>query len=204
MTIRKGEEWGEAGALSAGGVVITSDAEARTVITERKRASRPVPDLGLVGGDLWRTLGGSPDPERLRSPDARRLPVDLGAVLVDGRLHWFVAHLVARRGWWRGRAVVAANAQWLGRWNVAPAAHPNDGRLDLLEAHVPVGERWKVRGRLPSGSHLPHPGIRARKVTAEQIDLQHPMPVRLDGLVVGEGRHLSIRAEPDAITVVVG
>lgn len=203
MTIRKGEDWGEAGPLPDDGVVVSSDAEARAVVEEHRRANRPVPALGLVGGALWRTLGGTADPDRLTSPDARRLPVDLGSVLVDGRLFWFVAHLTAHRGWWRGRAVVAANAQWIGSWNVAPAGHPNDGRLDLLEADVPVGERLKVRARLASGTHLPHPAIRARKVDAVQLDLPPGTRVRLDGVSVGRAETLSIRTEPDALTVVV-
>lgn len=203
MTIRKGQEWGEPGPLAADGVVVASDAEAREVVTEHRRTNRPVPELGLVGGDLWRTLGASSDAAGLGAPDARRLTVDLGAVLVDGRLHWFVAHLVAHRGWWRGRAVVVANAQWLGRWNVAPTAHPNDGRLDVLEADVAMGERWKVRSRLRSGDHLPHPDIRLRKVPATQLELDRRQPIRLDGTLVGTAQHLSVRTEPDAITVVV-
>lgn len=203
MTIRKGATWGEPGPLPDDGVVVSSDAEARAVVEEARRAGRDVPTLGLVGGDLWRTLGGRSDAGRLRGPEARRLPVDLGSVLVDGRIFWFVAHLAAHRGWWRGRALVVANAQWLGAWNVAPSGHPNDGRLDVIEARVPVGERLKVRARLPSGSHLPHPAISVRRVDAVQLDLGRPTPVRLDGVPVGEARSLSVRTEADALTVVV-
>ncbi|MEX2659687.1 MAG: hypothetical protein WD232_08315, partial [Acidimicrobiales bacterium] len=107
MTIRKGQAWGEAKPLPGDGVVVHTDAEARRVVTEALRANRPVPPLGLVGGDLCRTLGGTGDEGRLRSEVATTVPCDLGVALLDGRLHWFVAHLVARRGWWRGRAWVA-------------------------------------------------------------------------------------------------
>src|SRR5690606_11974114 len=65
----------------------------------------PISPLGLVGGDLCRTLGGRGDVDRVRSDAGMRLPTDLGAVLLDGVQHWFVAHLVARRSWWRGRIV---------------------------------------------------------------------------------------------------
>ena len=95
-----------------------------------------------------------------------QLPVDLGAVLLDGRLHWFVAHLVSRHGWWRGRVVAAMNAQYLGRWDVAPRGHPNDGRLDVLDADLPFDERLQVRARLKAGTHVPHPRIDERHVTA--------------------------------------
>jgi diacylglycerol kinase family enzyme len=130
-------------------------------------------------------------------------PCDLGAVLLDGRLHWFVASLVARGPWWRGRAWLAMNAAWLGPWNVAPRAHPDDGLLDTFDARVPAGQRPGVRRRLPLGAHLPHPAIAERRARAAQTRLERPLAVRLDGEVVGEARDLSVRVEPDALTIVV-
>src|SRR3954454_20441272 len=100
MTVRKGESWGCPGPLPADGVLVRSDAEARAVIETCRRQDDPIPVLGLLGGDLCRTLGGRGDESRLHGSDAQTFAVDLGAVLVDGRLHWFVAHLVARRSWW--------------------------------------------------------------------------------------------------------
>jgi diacylglycerol kinase family enzyme len=184
-------------------VVVSSDRQARAIITAARRASEPIPPLGLIGGDLCRTLGGTGDEARLRSDAAMQLPVDLGAVLVDGRLHWFVAHLVARRGWWRGRVVAAMNAQFLGPWDVAPRGHPNDGRLDVFDADLPFDERLQVRSRLKAGTHVPHPRIAERHVSAVQLDLDRPTPVRLDGDDVGTARTLVVHVEPDALLCVV-
>jgi hypothetical protein len=205
VTIRKGEAWGETGALPAGGVVVRSDAEARAVVTAARRAGEPVPPLGLLGGDLCRTLGGRGDEARLRSDDAVRVPVDLGEVLIDGRRHWFVAHLVARRGWWRGRIVAAMNAEFLGDWDVAPRAHPGDGVLDVLDvgAGMSLGDRWRARSRLATGGHLPHPAIAVSRRQAVQIDLDSPTPVWLDGERVADARTLSIRVASDALRCVV-
>lgn len=203
MTIKKGEPWGEPGPLPRHGVLVRSDAEARAIVTAARRAGEPIPPLGLLGGDLCRTLGGTGDEDRLRSDAAMHLPVDLGAVLVDGRLHWFVAHLVSRRGWWRGRVVAAMNAQFLGAWDVVPRGHPNDGRLDVLDADLPFDERLQVRSRLKTGTHLPHPRIEERHVSALQVDLARPTPVFLDGEDVGPGTTLLIRVEPDALICVV-
>jgi hypothetical protein len=203
MPIARGEAWGSPGPLPDDGVVVRSDAGARAVVEAARRAGRPVPPLGLLGGDLCRTLGGRGDEDRLRSPAAVRLPVDLGAVLLDGRLHWFVAHLVARRRLWRGRALLAMNAEWLGRWDVAPRAHPGDGLLDVYETRLGLADLAAVRRRLPHGAHLPHPGIRERRVRALQLTLDPPLPVALDGVVLGPATSLSIRVEPDAVTVVV-
>lgn len=204
MTIRKGEQWGTTGALADDGVVVRSDAEAREVVTVARRAGEVPPPLGLLGGDLCRTVGGTGDEARLRSAEARRLPVDLGAVLVDGRLHWFVAHLLVRRSvsplsWWTGRVVGVMNAQFRGVWNVAPRAHPNDGRLDVLDAQLGVGDRVKARRRLRYGSHVPHPQVTQRRVDAVQFEFDRPMALWLDGEAAGMVRRLSVRVEPDAL-----
>jgi hypothetical protein len=203
VIIAKGRPWGEPGPLPAGGVVVRSDAEARAVVAAARREMRPVPALGLVGGDLCRTLGGTGDERRLRSSEGMRFPVDLGEALLDGTLHPFVAHLVARGPGWLGRVVVAMNAEWLGPWDLGPRSHPNDGLLDTYDARIPLGDLLKVRARLPTGTHLPHPAIRERRTRALQVELDRPTPVRLDGERVGSARLLSLRVEPDALTVVV-
>ena len=174
-------------------------------MTGARRAGAPIPPLGLLGGDLCRTLGGTGDEARLRSDEALRAPVDLGAVLVDGRLHWFVAHLVARTSWWRGRIVAAMNAQCIGRWDVAPRSHPGDGLLDVVDvsSSMGLGDRLKARRRLATGGHVPHPRIATRRVAAVQVDLSPRPTVWLDGESVGPAAALSVRLEPDALLCVV-
>jgi hypothetical protein len=203
MAVERGEAWGERGTLPADAVLVRSDAEARSIVTEAKRTERPIPPLGLLGGDLCRTVGGRGDEARLRSGEAMLLPVDLGSVLLDGRIHWFVAHLVARRSWWRGRIVAAMNAQFLGDWDVAPRSHPGDGKLDLFDADLSFGDRLKARRRLPLGTHVPHPGITERRVNAVQLDFDRPTPVWLDGERIGDASNLSVRVEPDALLCIV-
>lgn len=203
MTIEKGQLWGEPGGLPAGGVIVHSDAEARAVVEAARRAGEPVPALGLLGGDLCRTLGGTGDASRIRTPEAMRLPVDLGAVLLDGRLHWFVAHLVARRTWLHGRVLAAMNAEFIGRWDVAPRSHPNDGRLDFLGGFLTAGDRWKARARLPLGTHVPHPAIVEQRDRSLQFESEQALAIRLDGELVGTAKALSVRVEPDALICVV-
>ena len=170
MPIAKGSPYGEPGAIPDGLVVVRSDAEARAVLEEARRERRPYPALGLLGGDLCHTLGGGSSP----ALHGVRFPVDLGVVLADGRLHLFVAHLVARTRLWT-RAFVAMNAQWLDDWNLGPRAHPNDGLLDTYDVHLKPGQLAAVRSRLPHGAHLPHPGIKERRAPAVQIELDRQL-----------------------------
>jgi diacylglycerol kinase family enzyme len=95
------------------------------------------------------------------------------------------------------------NAQWLGEWNLAPRAHPGDGRLETFDVTMGLGDRLKARSRLRDGSHLPHPDIVHRRTSATQVDLDRATPVWLDGERIDTARTLSIRVEPDALQVVV-
>ncbi|MGZ4704831.1 MAG: hypothetical protein ACXWCM_08185 [Acidimicrobiales bacterium] len=203
MTIRRGEPWGEPATLPADGVIVRSDAEARAIVTEARRTGRPVPALGLLGGDLCRTLGGRGDEERLRSTEAMSFPCDLGVAELDGERHWFVAHAIARRSWWRGRVVAAMNAQWLGAWDLGPRSHPDDGLLDITDGTLPTGERLEARRRLPTGTHLPHPALAVTRTASAELELDPPLDLWLDSQKVGRGRHLVLTIEPDALRIVV-
>lgn len=203
MTIRRGEEWGRRAPLAEDGVVVRDDAELHHLVEGARRGGLAVPPVGLLGGDLARTLGATGDEARLRSSIATTVVCDLGAALLDGRLHWFASSLVARGPWWRGRAYVVMSAAWLGPWNIAPRAHPGDGLLDVLDARIPAGQLLAVRRRLPLGDHLPHPAIRTERTSATQTELERPLDVWLDGVHAGRARRISVRVEPDALTVTV-
>jgi hypothetical protein len=175
---------------------VQTDAEAGRLVNERCRTGAEIPPIGLLGGDLCRTLGGRGDEAHLRGPDSIELPIDVGAVLVDGRLHRFVAHLVARRRLWSGEVVVAMNAEWCGSLCLGPRAHPGDGLLDVTRGTLSPADRLKARRRARSGSHLPHPNLRVERVSALQASFERPVDVWLDGVRVGTARSLSVRVEP--------
>ena len=204
MTIAKGRPWGEAQPLPEDGVIVGTDAEAAGVVAAAREAGARVPTIGLLGGDLCRTLGGRGEVARLRSARAVTFPIDLGVVVADGRSHLFVAHAIARNRVWT-RAVVVMNAQWIGPWNAGPRAHPNDGLLDAYEARVALGDVRQIRRRALTGSHLPHPGIRERRSPSCRFSLAPPLGLWLDGVAVAGGpvSDLRIEVEPDALRVVV-
>ncbi len=197
----KGQDWGEIAPVPSDAVWAADDTEAVIAIEEARRAGNDIPPVCLVGGDLARTLGGRGDRERLQAEGGTHVPVDLGAALVDGQLHWFVAHLVARGSWLHGRIVIAANAAFIGSWNIAPRAHPGDGRLDVLDGNPPFGDRLRARRRLPAGTHVPHPAIEVRRTAAAQFEFHRPTRVWLDGRPVGRASSVSVRLETAAVDV---
>jgi hypothetical protein len=204
VTIRKGEPWGTTGALPDGAVVARTDADARLALEAARRLGVDAV-VGLLGGDLCRTLGGRGDEARLRSPAASRLPVDVGRAWLDGREVVFCAHLVARRSWWRGRLLAVMNAQYLGAWDLAPTGHPNDGRLDVVDVspEMSLRDRLRARKRLPLGTHVPHPAVATRRVRELDVTFARPLRVWADGLLEGEVTHLRVECAPDALLAVV-
>jgi hypothetical protein len=204
VTIAKGQPWGVAAPLPPDGVIVHSDAEARLAVEAARAAGEPPPTLGLLGGDLCKTMGGLRDEDRLRSDEAITFPVDLGSVELDGgESRCFVAHAIVRGPVWIGRAVVVMNAQWVGEWDLGPRAHPNDGLFDVTDGALPLGDLGKARRRARTGTHLPHPALRTSRVSQLEVDLDRPRSVWLDGTRVGRARRITVRVEPDALRVVV-
>jgi hypothetical protein len=205
VTIARGQAWGELGPLPDDGVIVRTDAEAAAVVAAARAAGADPPPIGLLGGDLCRTVGGRGDEARLHRDDAARLVVDLLVVRLDeGPEQIAVAHVLAhRRSWLLGPTVAVMNAAWIGEWNVAPRAHPNDGVADVLRADLGIGDRLKARARLPLGTHVPHPGITMERRRDDTIELTRPTPVFLDRRAAGRARRIDLRVEPDAVRIVV-
>lgn len=203
MTIKKGELWGEPGPLANDGLVVASDAEARRELEAAAADGRAIRELGLTGGDLARTLGARDGASRLGTDASMRLPIDAVQVFLDDEEHWFAAHLVARRPLWQGDFTVIMNAEYLGEWRMAPASHPNDGRVDVITGRLSLGDRFKARSRLTAGMHLPHPDISVRRLRKVDLVLDGRVPVALDGEMVGRPRNVRVIVHPDAVIGVV-
>jgi putative lipid kinase YegS-like protein len=193
MTIRKGEEWGSPVSRPADLVIAAGDAELARLI-----AADPSGAYGLGGGDLFRSLGSPP----LRA-SMQLLPVDALRVRVDDQELLAVAHVVARIGWWRGPLLAVCNCAYLGAWNVAPRAHPNDGHFDVVEVAetMSLRQRWQARRRLPLGTHLPHPAIAVRTAESAAWSFDPPRTIYLDGVERGRASRLEITISPDHFSI---
>ncbi len=201
VSLRRGTDWGSPGEIPDGAVRVDDDAALADLVGAAFRAGREPPPVCLLGGDLARTLGARPDRPRVASGRAARFRVDAGVALLDGRRRWFVAHLLVARRLWRGSFLVVANAAFRGEANIAPRAHPGDGRLDTLQGRLGPGQRWEARRRLVSGTHVPHPDIRQARVTRARYELDPRARVVVDGRHWGRGRELLVRVEPGAVEV---
>lgn len=190
MPIRKGEDWGTSGPLPDDAPEADSDAAVAAAVRGGSTHVRP------LAGDLARTIGVSP--ASLARPVATLLPCDLVAVELDGTAAGVAAaHVRVGRNLRRGIAVM--NAAFVGAWNVAPRAHPGDGKLDVATFALGRVDWWKARRRLPSGAHVPHPQVEIRRHESFGIELPEPAPVSIDGVAAGSARAVRCTIMPDAV-----
>lgn len=187
MTVDRGQPWGDAYEPTRFEPTATTDAEAAELI----RASDGQP-VRLGGGDLYFSLGGR------SSGECHVLPIDLLEVRTDNENHWAVAHIVARGPWWSGRCVVAMNATHMGRRNLGPRAHPNDGLVDITDGRLGVADRMKALRRARSGTHIPHPDLSYRRVEEFSTDFESPRLLMVDGTRVGSTTRIDVIVHADA------
>ncbi len=210
MTIRRGEDWGEAGPLAAGAPVCADDRSAAAALAAQRDAGVPVPEVGLTGGDLHRCLGGPRRGEtELRTGMGTRYPVDLLALECtdpDGS----VRHLLALnsvvvgtgRTFWRGRWTVLMNGTFWNDWDLGPRAHPNDGRVDVTDGTLPRRVVREARRRAATGTHLPHPDLVESRTAEHVVDGLAGRRLLVDGAEVPTPAALVVRVLPDAAVVV--
>ena len=200
MTIKPGQEWGRELAEPAHAVARTSDADVAVAYIAGETGP-----FAVGAGDLWRAVGapGGPTYRHVVPVDALEVRLDDGEDLLA------VAHVVVRRpgrlGWWRGRIVAICNVDYVGEWNVAPRAHPNDGRADVVDVagSMPLRARWQAWRRLPHGAYVPHPAISTRSVREATFEFDQPAAVWLDGVRSGSASTLTVKVRPDAFELYI-
>lgn len=202
MTIKKGSDYGVQAPMPEGAPVVSSDAQLRDVVLSLRTGGGNPPTVGLVGGDLCKTLGGSGDTARLFGNDGLTVPIDLVIASIDGVDVPFVAHLIVGKPFCPG-FVAVMNAQWLGPLDLGPRSHPGDGLVDITSGSLKWRQRRIARSRARTGTHLPHPSLSHKRTNLETLTFERPLPICVDGALEVEGRSLSLRVEPDAFYVVV-
>lgn len=197
MTVKPGADWGEIVPTPVDGIELASDAELAAAVDRGE--ARP---LVLRGGDLFATVGAP-----RRTTTSVRVSIDVLRLTADGETFTAVAHAVVRTpgrlGWWRGPILGVMNVDHIGRADVAPRAHPNDGGFDVVRvsASMSVRSRWQAWRRLPTGTHVPHPDIATHRSRGEDFRFDRPLALRVDGVERGTVRSLSVRVGPDAAVI---
>ncbi|MGA1053030.1 MAG: hypothetical protein ACO3WU_12090 [Ilumatobacteraceae bacterium] len=196
MTIRRGEQWGSEVVDRPEVRIAADDAELAAWI-----AHEPGGAYGVSGGDLHRTIG-HPSNER---GTLWRLPIDVLHVRTESSVHLAVAHVAIRRWWWRGPLIFVCNVDHVGRWNVAPRAHPNDGRFDVVtvDASMSIRDRAEFRRRLPTRRHVPPPSVVVETATTWSWQAPSGARVRVDGRDIGVHTSLEVSLESDFAALLV-
>ena len=224
MTIEKGKDWGTRAIIATTVPAVESDAGLADLFSVDRTSGSPSlegPDVVALlaheasstdprqsSGGLARTVGARGSSELILGNERALLPLDLGvATLVtsDGeqRDQVVASSLVVSTRFWAGPIRGAMNAAFLGDWNVAPGGHPNDGRFDVIEAELSISDRIKARNRLPSGSHIPHPGISIRRLKTAEFAVGRSASVWIDGREQGRVAKVQVVVFPDAVSIAI-
>ena len=195
MTIRKGEDWGRVEMVSQ---VVTAqgDGELASLVKCESEA------LEVRSGDTWASVGG-PGPI---CPPTRvlQLPFDAVEVIFNAKSHVAYSSVVVRSpwrrgGWLRGQLwLVSLTGVYRAR-NVAPRAHPNDGRIDVIhcDASMSLRDRCQAWRRALVGDHLPHRHVSVARVPDASVSSRRDVVVVIDGRRIGTTQSVQMRVLVD-------
>jgi diacylglycerol kinase family enzyme len=129
-----------------------------------------------------------PAPDRLRRTHRRRRC----RVEVDGRVLWDGP----------ASTVLVATGEYLRHLDVVPKGHPGDGRLEVQVYALAPGQRVRMRRRLATGTHVPHPEIVMGAGTRACVQWDRPVSVEVDGVARDEAAILTATIRPAGLTLV--
>ena len=205
MAIRAGEPWGVA-CDSAPDVTIEGDDAAllRAVTTNPGALIRfePVPSsqigrvLGLVSGSAPSGIAVPMDLLRLSDGRAAVNMVILGTPPDRQRWHTRVVDFGPPTG--TATAVVVANGQFRNGVDLVPRGHPGDGRAEVHTYRLQRRERSAMRGRLASGTHVPHPRIETHSARTVSFQAPGSVSIEIDGRPCSQVAEITVSVVPNA------
>ena len=206
MTIRKGKDWGEQVEAPADLLVFADDPSANSYLNEVFVNGNMAPPIAVLKSNLARTLGLSG--ASLKKPTMLHTKFDLVEVdyvlvsAVTGKMH-FLGNAVIRNGWLRGAITGVFNSSFIGTWDCAPKAHPNDAKLDVvsIDQSMNVRQRLTAKRLVKLGSHLPHPKISYKQAESFKVDLEEPARLFVDAMDLGMVKHCDFRVISDAVSL---
>lgn len=201
MTIRRGEPWGTGAVVPEDVVMVRGDSALASI--DDKVAI-------VLSGDVHDALGRPV----VRAVGEACTLVDIDAISctiehLDGSVEErLVASSVEAGSWFRPRSrfVCVSNAGLVGGLNLAPRAHPNDARFDVLEISGPMTLRQRIvaRRRARTGTHFPHPNVTVTQETSFVLRRESRKErLALDGAIISGWKSVEMRIVPDRWHVVV-
>ena len=198
MTIEKGVAWGSVQPTPRDVIIATDEASAARAIRDGARC------VALQSGDLLRALGKHDGVGNVQLNDnCLVLPCDIFRITLNETtevvaLSSVMAGSRRKPRWW------VTSGGFLGKLNVAPRAHPNDGLADALSfGDLPLRTTWAIRRRMRLGDHLPHPQLTMNRAAHVQWQGTGPTSVRIDGKIHGRFTAVRVVVQPDAFSLCV-
>lgn len=206
MTIEKGKEWGHRGPCPGGVIVVNSDRQLVDAWCDN-----PQSIFVVEAGDLHMALG---QPRWQPKDEVQHLPVDVLRVKMssgspdDDDTHVMYALSSIEIGTWlsRRRFICVSNCGFIGSYNIAPRAHPNDGEMDVVSIDPAMDwrQRFQARTRARLGQHVPHPQISMERGVSHTWHKESAREkLRIDGAIVADWDCVEVSVLADVCTVVV-
>ncbi len=215
--IKPGEPWGRPTSAAADLEVCGGDADLAAAVSARPGILvrfRPEPSsdlaraIGLAGGQsVAQGIEVPLDVLRIEDgPVAVNMPIAVNMVVIgtppDGLGRFarrFGANVrVDSRSVFHGpcTTVVISTGQFRRGLDLVPRGHPGDGRAEVQVYAVPGRDRRRLRERLATGTHVPHPKITQRSGTSIRISVDRRVPIEIDGRSVAGADLVEITVVP--------
>ena len=212
MTIRKGVNWGQQIARPEDLVTCQDDAAASVLITNNLLNLQKLPQIEIRSSNLARVLGigGAKNTTDSRDTTSKIFStlfdlIRVDCVTVDGTAItvFCLGYALLRNSWWHGEIVAVLNQSFIGDWDCAPRAHPNDGKLDvvIVSSKMKPSQRLRASRRVRSGTHVPHPDITTVQRTYFEATISGPKILVVDGRRIAAVKACKFTVIPDAVTL---
>ena len=205
MTIKRGQDWGQLVERPDRLQIFDDDSSFGSFLSDNRALDWSSMNFAILKSEAARDLGLSG--ARTESSQMLRTSFDLievQAQVGDLRITRFlVGQAVLGNGFFRGRTVGVFNVSFHAGRDWAPRAHPNDGKMDVVEfaEDMKFAQRFAAYRKLKTGSHLPHPDISYHQSTAYEYDDLRATRLTVDSLDLGAVKTCTFQVIVDAVTL---
>lgn len=192
--ITRGEQWGIPTTRTHADIVVRGDRD----LASRSKELRLIVQTGDIAHSLGDPVSPQVGAECLEVPiDALRVNISMrdgSNVSTLASSHVMIGH------WLHGRLICVSNSGFIGKKNISPRAHPNDGFFDVMSLQPSMGLQQRVLARHKStlGTHVPHPLVESGRAKGiEYSSASRFESLRVDGRRIPSWTAVQIEIVPD-------